>query len=328
MRILITGAHGLVGRALTEQFQSHTVFALGHRELDITDASAVNRVIHELQPEVTFNCAVIGVDDCEENPRLAEAVNVAGPAHLADAVRERGAAIVHFSTNYVFDGERGAARASDQPLEAPAARATAGNGCAVPNSGGRAGHRGGTSTRTGTAQPCPTKPSDFYTSDDEPRPINVYGRTKLEGERAVVQRCERAFIVRTSWVFGEGKESFLSSVARRLASGERVKAICDIWASTTYVADLVRRVDEIVRTGPPATYHIVNDGVCSYAVFAREAARLTGADVSLIDQVTEAQMLRSPRPRCTPMRCLESERLGLAPMRHWTAALADFIAAG
>lgn len=289
MRILIAGAHGLVGRALTERFQDETVFALGHRELDITDAAAVNGVIRELRPDVTFNCAVIGVDDCEENPRLAEAVNVAGPANLAHASHQAGAAIVHFSTNYVFDGERG--RAVDRQRRVDDA-------------------------------------ADAYTVDDEPRPVNIYGRTKLEGERAVAQRCGRAFIVRTSWVFGEGKESFLSTVAQRLAAGERVKAICDVWASTTYVVDLVRRVDEIVRAGQPATYHVVNDGVCSYEEFAREAARLIGANPSLIDSVSEAEMMRSPRPRYTPMRCLESERHGFPRMRHWTEALADHVAAG
>jgi dTDP-4-dehydrorhamnose reductase len=285
MRILITGAHGLVGRALANQYRGEELFVLGHRDLDITEPESVERLVRELRPEVMFNCAVVGVDECEENRELAYAVNVAGPAHLAEAARGNGASIVHFSTNYVFDGERlpvGSAARSDE--------------------------------------------RNFYEVSDEARPVNVYGQTKLDGERCVLARGAASFIIRTSWVFGEGKESFLSTVGRRLRAGERVKAIDDVWASTTFVSDLVRRVAEIVRMARPGTYHVVNRGVCSYEEFAREAARLVGADPTLIEAVSERSLMRAPRPRCTPMSSRESEALGLRPMRHWTAALAEFLA--
>src|SRR5690242_593078 len=92
--ILITGAGGLVGSALAEAFTN--AVALRHRDLDITDPRAVDDAIARIQPDLIFNCAVIGVDDCEADPALAEQVNVAGPERLA-----RGATIVHFSSNYV-----------------------------------------------------------------------------------------------------------------------------------------------------------------------------------------------------------------------------------
>lgn len=276
MRIVITGANGLVGRALADEYREHDVRALSHRDLDITDAAAVRSTIESLRPDAIFNCAVIGVDDCEEKPELANAVNVDGPANLADAARAVNAAIVHFSTNYVFDGKVSA----------------------------------------GT----------YYTIEDEPHPLNVYGVTKAEGEREVLARNPRAFIVRSSWIFGRGKVSFLATVADRLKRGERVDAINDIWASTTYVVDLARRVREVLDRGHPATYHLVNSGVCSYEDFAREAAGLTGADPSLINSVSDSGRMRAPRPRYTPMRCLESERLGLTPLREWRDALAEFVA--
>jgi dTDP-4-dehydrorhamnose reductase len=282
MRVAITGADGLVGRALANEYREHEVAALSHRDLDITDPTAVARVMGELRPQIIFNCAVIGVDECETHPDLASRVNVIGPANLAEAARESAATIVHFSTNYVFDGARAASR------------------------------------------PAAADESSFYTIEDEPRPVNVYGRTKLEGEHAVARRSPRAFIIRTSWVFGPGKASFLATVSERLKRNEAVKAINDVWASTTYVLDLVRRAEEIVRIGHPAIYHVVNSGVCSYEEFAREAALLIGAEQRLIESVSEATLMRAPRPRWTPMRCLESERLGLSRMRHWSAALACF----
>jgi len=86
MRALITGAAGLVGSALAEAYDD--VVALRHRGLDITDAGAVDSVVETVQPDVIFNCAVIGVDQCEAAPALAELVNVDGPVNLARAAEK------------------------------------------------------------------------------------------------------------------------------------------------------------------------------------------------------------------------------------------------
>lgn len=276
MRILITGAAGLVGSHLASVYRDEEVAALRHRDLDLTDAYAVEQAVQRLLPALIFNCAVTGVDDCEADPALAQRVNVDGPASLARAAQRTGAAIVHFSTNYVFDGD--------------------------------------TAARTS------------YTIEDEARPINVYGVTKLEGERAVTAAATRAYIVRTSWVFGAGKDSFLSTVADRLVRGERVQAITDTFASATYAGDLVTRVARLIERGQPGTYHVVNEGVCSYESFARTAARLAGVSEEGIETVTEESLRRpAARPRWTPMRCLLSERLQLEPMRSWQEALAEYL---
>lgn len=170
-----------------------------------------------------------------------------------------------------------------------------------------------------------------YTTEDEPRPLNIYGRTKLAGERAARVANPRTYVVRTSWVFGEGKNSFLSTAHRELSAGRRVRAIRDTWASVTYVEDLARRVEEILARGRYGLYQVVNAGVCTYEDFAKEAARLAGLTEAeaarLVETVSEADMRRAaPRPQYTPMRCLLSEELGLAPLRDWRAALAEYVA--
>ena len=281
MKIVITGAAGLVAQALARAYTDHEIVALRRADLDITDRQAVRRSIASIRPDIIFNCAVIGVDDCERDPARARAVNVAGPAALATAAENLGSIVVHFSSNYVFDGRR--------PSHEP------------------------------------------YTIDDDAVPINTYGVTKLEGELAVAAECRRAVVIRTSWVFGEAKKSFLATVAATLRRGERVRAITDTWASATFVEDLASRVREIAERGLAGTYHVVNGGVCSYETFAREAARLAGvpSDIAahLIDLTTEEGMDRpAPRPRWTAMRCLLSERLGLPPMRPWQDALAHHVA--
>jgi dTDP-4-dehydrorhamnose reductase len=281
MNIAITGAGGLVGSNLARHFTAgHQVSALTRLDLDITDREAVRRFCLSARPELLINCAVIGVDECERDPAGAEAINVKGPQALAGAAAEIGADFLHFSTNYVFDGELH----------------------------GRAP----------------------YTIDDEPHPINVYGSTKLAGERAVTAVLSRSFIIRSSWIYGSGKDNFLSTAHRLLQAGQRIRAIDDVWASTTFVTDLAARVSEILAHRRYGIYHVVNSGVCTYYEFAAEAARVIGLKETetgnLIDKVSEADAHRlAVRPRYTPMRCLLSERIGLRPMRDWRSAFADYI---
>ena len=259
MRIVVTGAAGLVGSAAVQHFGAT---GLTHRDLDITNATAVQKMIADLRPDLIVNCAVIGVDECERDPALARAVNVDGPANLARVAPS----IVHFSSNYVFDG----------------------------------------------------RDERFYATDDVPRPINEYGRTKLAGERAVAELCRRALIIRSSWIFGRGKDSFISTVHRRLRVGERVRAVSDVWASTTYVRDLLEHVLEIVIRKKYGLHHVVNAGVCSNETFAIEAARLVGADPHLVEPASTREVHHAPRPRCTPL-------LTTKPLRDWREAFTAYI---
>jgi dTDP-4-dehydrorhamnose reductase len=271
----------LVGSHFAKRLaQGHDVLALKHTDLDITDREAVNRWVTETKPSLVINCAVIQVDESEQDPAKAQAVNAEGPRYLAEAANKVGAEIVHFSTQYAFEGE-------------PVGRAP-------------------------------------YTIRDEPRPVNVYGKTKVAGERVVSAACARSFVIRTSWVYGSGKNSFLCAAHNDLRAGKRVCAIDDIWSSTTYVEDLVDRILQILAKGRYGTYHIVNQGVCSYYEFALEAGRLLGLSqerlVALIEVVHERDMKRiAARPRYTPLRCLFSEEIGLQPMRDWREALAAYM---
>ena len=281
MKILITGAAGLVGSHLARRLsREYDVAALKHTDFDITDRAAVHRVVADVRPALIFNCAVLQVEESEKNPAMAQSINAVGPGYLAEAATEAGAEIVQFSTQYAFDGE-------------PIGRAP-------------------------------------YTTDDEPQPVNVYGQTKVAGEQAVREACVRSYIVRTSWVYGSGKSSFLCNVHEHLRAGKQVRAIDDIWSSTTYVKDLVDRCLEIFRTRRYATYHVVNAGVCTYYEFALEAGRLLGltrADIDPLIEIThERDMSRiAARPRYTPLRCLVSEEIGLTPLRDWHEALAAYV---
>jgi dTDP-4-dehydrorhamnose reductase len=282
MKVFLSGSSGLIashfGWRLSRDSQ---VLALRRAELDISDRESVMRRVAAFRPDLIINGAVLQVDEAEENPLRAQAVNVDGPRYLAEAAQANGAEIIHFGTQYSFSGE--------PPGRAP------------------------------------------YTVADVPRPVNLYGRSKVAGEAAVRSACARSFIVRTSWVYGSGKDSFLCTVHDDLRSGKRLRVIDDIWSSTTYVEDLIERCLQILGRRRYGIYHVVNEGVCSYYEFALEAGRLGGLTRARIDSLLEvtheADMRRAAaRPRYTPLRCLLSEELGLPPMRHWKAALAEYAA--
>jgi dTDP-4-dehydrorhamnose reductase len=109
VRILVTGAGGQLGRELIEVLASHELHGRDHRDLDITDRQAVDATVEQLRPAWVINAAAYNdVDGAESAVELAYAVNAAGPGHLAAAAARAGAEMVHISTDYVFDGHKGA----------------------------------------------------------------------------------------------------------------------------------------------------------------------------------------------------------------------------
>jgi dTDP-4-dehydrorhamnose reductase len=167
-----------------------------------------------------------------------------------------------------------------------------------------------------------------YTIEDEPRPLSVYGRSKLDGERAVLDRMPDATIVRVSWLFGPGGRNFLSRLFEYAATGSTLKGITNMRSAPTYAPDGAKRILEIIRRAVPGTYHVCNGGEASWHEVARTALDLGGlGDVELAPVTAEALGLPARRPRYSVMRCVMSERLGFAPMRPWRDAVAEFVRA-
>ncbi len=106
MRVLVTGARGLLGAAILREFHDATLYAYGHQELDVADEDAVTAAVASAKPDAVINCAAYNdVDAAERNASTALRVNAFGVLALARAARRAGAALVHYSTDFVFDGE-------------------------------------------------------------------------------------------------------------------------------------------------------------------------------------------------------------------------------
>lgn len=166
----------------------------------------------------------------------------------------------------------------------------------------------------------------FYTQQDEPNPISVYGESKLAGEQAVRQELERSYVVRTSWLFGHGGKNFGSRVIDYARGGGRLMGVTDQTSIPTYAPDLARRIVEIIGLGANELYQVTSTGVTSWYDFALAALVLAGLGETHIEPVTRASLSQqAPRPMNSAMRCLASEKLGLEPLRHWREALEDFV---
>jgi dTDP-4-dehydrorhamnose reductase len=167
---------------------------------------------------------------------------------------------------------------------------------------------------------------DFYTQEDEPRPLSVYGKAKLAGEFAVREEAERFFIVRTSWLFGAGGKNFGSRVIEYARKGAKLKGVIDQTSIPTYAPDLARRIEEIILLGAHGLYQVTSTGPTTWLEFARLALDLAGLEEVEIEPVTRAELnQRAPRPHNSAMRCLVSEKLAMEPLRHWRDTLPEFV---
>lgn len=166
----------------------------------------------------------------------------------------------------------------------------------------------------------------FYTQEDQPSPISVYGKAKLSGELAVREITSKSYVMRTSWLFGRGGKNFGSRVIEYARGGAKLKGVIDQISIPSYAPDVSRRIVEIVKLGSHGLYHVTSSGPTSWFDFARLALNLAGLESVEITPVSRADLnQRAPRPQNSAMRCLLSERLGLTPLRHWNETLPGFV---
>ncbi|WHZ10424.1 MAG: dTDP-4-dehydrorhamnose reductase [Burkholderiaceae bacterium] len=190
---------------------------------DFAEPEALAAVVEAVRPQVIVNAAAYtAVDRAESEPDRARAVNATAPGVLAAAAARVGALLVHYSTDYVFDG-----------------------------SGGRP-----------------------WTEADATRPLNVYGATKLEGERLVAAQCARHLIFRTSWVYAARGGNFAKTMLRLAQERERLTVVADQFGAPTgadLIADVTAHAIAATLRDPGKTglYHLAAAGETSWHGYAR-----------------------------------------------------------
>jgi len=170
---------------------------------------------------------------------------------------------------------------------------------------------------------------DPYDEFDVPRPANVYGVSKLAGERTVMSLLDRWYVVRAGWMVGGGAldHKFVGKIAEQIRSGQtHLKAVDDKFGSPTYAPDLLGVIQAVVAGGRHGLYHGVNRGMCSRFDVAVEITRILDREEVDVEPVSSAFFpLAAPRARSEAMRNYMLELHGLHETRPWQDALHEYV---
>ncbi|MGH9682794.1 MAG: dTDP-4-dehydrorhamnose reductase [Candidatus Acidiferrales bacterium] len=239
-KILLVGKNGQVGADLATLLPAiGQLVTPGRQQLNLANPAEIRRVIQQVQPRLIVNAAAYtAVDKAETEESLARAINADAPAVMAEEAKKIGAALVHYSTDYVFDGTK-------------------------------------------------TSP---YEEDDATGPINVYGSTKLAGERAVQSSGVPCLVLRTSWVYSTRGSNFLLAILRLASQREELRIVRDQIGAPTASQQIARGTVEILKLlskpgenfealqANSGIYHMTASGETSWYEFAKaileEALRL------------------------------------------------------
>lgn len=275
MKILLTGKNGQVGFELQRALAPlGEIVAVDQADCNLADESAIRRLMGATQPDIVVNPAAhTAVDKAESEPALAQAINGVAPGIFGAEAARRGALVVHYSTDYVFDGRKAA----------------------------------------------------WYTEDDAPNPLSVYGKTKLAGEQALAASGAKHLIFRTSWVFGAHGANFAKTMLRLAAERQGLRVVADQFGAPTsaaLIADVTAQIlGQYLRACrlpdsafPYGLYHLVAAGRTTWHEYAQaviQAAQAAGLPLRMgpadVQAITTADYpLPAPRPANS---CLATARL-------------------
>jgi len=162
---------------------------------------------------------------------------------------------------------------------------------------------------------------------DLPAPLNVYGSTKLAGERAAREANPRAIIVRTAWLYGPGGRNFVDTIVAKATAGEPLRVVDDQRGSPTATGDLAGALLALLAAGRPGTFHVTNAGNCTWHELAGEACALAGVPAGIGRLSTDELARPARRPAYSVLSNSWFERVTGRALPHWRAALARHLAA-
>lgn len=300
-KILIIGAKGMLGQELAGVFKSdrnYKVIGWDREDIDIASEKEVAKKISVIKPAIIINAAAYNaVDKCENNREyeIAKKINGLAPGYLAKTAKKLRAVLVHYSTDYVFDGK----------IETLLSREP--QGC------------------THACASCSLHQNQQlgFCEDDEPNPVNIYGQTKFLGEKEVQKNMKNYYLIRTSKLFGkpalskEAKKSFFDLMLESGKKQKEVKAIDEETSCFTYAPDLARKTKEIIDSNKPyGIYHVVNSGPVTW----HEACLTLYKLAKIKTKVLPVGSGEFPRPARRPFySVLINTKLN--PMRDWKEAL-------
>ncbi len=286
MKILLTGKNGQVGWELNRSLSKlATVFAMDRDQMDLSKPETLGPVIQNIRPDIIINAAAYtAVDKAESESELAMIVNGIAPGVIAEEARKTGAGMIHYSTDYVFDGK--------------------------------------------TTSP--------YKEEDLTCPLNVYGKTKLAGEKAVIQVGIPHFILRTGWVYSLRGSNFLLTLQKLAQTKKQIKVVDDQTGSPTWARTIAEGTTQILEQCLKGTttsqvftgsgvFHMSCGGETSWFDFANKILELSNLskDTEVVPIPTIEYPTPAVRPRYSPLSNRKLKQVFHHEMPQWQDALQE-----
>jgi len=275
-KIMVLGAGGQLGKTFVDKLQKleYNFIAPQESESDITQQQKIASLINEEQPDTIINCAAYNaVDVAEKNSKIAYLVNSEAIGNLAAVCFEKNIKLVHYSSDYIFDG-----------------------------------------TKDG-----------FYSEEDPPNPLNVYGKSKLEGEMQLRQNTRTYLLFRLSWVIGPGEQNFLFKMSQWAEKNPVLKISADEVSIPTFTFDIVEFTLKALDKNLIGLYHLTSSGYASRYELARFYAEQTGIDKLIIPVALSHFNMPASRPMFS---CLSNEKLTRdlgVKLPHWKESLKKYV---
>jgi dTDP-4-dehydrorhamnose reductase len=256
--ILVTGASGQLARELAAAAGGRRLQTVGRPAFDFAKPETIAPLLERVAPSLVVNAAAYtAVDRAESEPDAAAAANAAGPALIAGWCAQAGVPLIHISTDYVFDGRKGAP----------------------------------------------------YVEADTTNPTGVYGRTKRDGETAVLGSGAAAVVLRTSWLYAAQGANFVRTMLAAARAGRPLRVVddqigcptaaCDLADAVLVVADRLREFDPAWR----GVYHAAGAGETSWHGLAVAAIRAAGLSADVVPVATAAWPTKASRPADSRLDC-------------------------
>jgi dTDP-4-dehydrorhamnose reductase len=278
MKILITGSKGQLGREFQKSLENygHEMTALDKEGLDISDLDKVKIAFSLHNPDIVLNCAAYNlVDKAEEDFDTAFRINSLGVRNLAFACKHSNALLVHYSSDYVFDGKK----------------------------------------------------EDFYTEEDEPAPVNSYGKSKLLGENFLREETDNFLLFRVSWVYGEGKQNFLYKLLEWAKKMKVLKVVYDQISAPTCTGDIASLTMFALNKGLRGVYHLANSGYASRYEVARFFIERLGLDNLVLPVGSDYFPSPAKRPYFSAMSSLKLSKELNVQIPEWKVGIESYVEA-
>lgn len=288
MKIVVTGRHGQIVQSLLERAQHRSdlqVVALGRPELDLARPETVYNSLTATKPNLIVSVAAYtAVDQAEDEPEIAFAVNAIGARAVAEAAKTCNVPLIHFSTDYVYGGD----------AETP------------------------------------------YLETDCTCPLNVYGQSKLEGERLIADVYSKHIILRTAWVYSAYGENFVKKMLSLANTRDNISVVCDQWGNPTMALDIADAIIHVADhlSGSPnfsdfGIYNLTGTGTTNWSNFARrifyESAKLGGTSARVTDIATAHYPTRAVRPLNSQLSVQKFEQIFGFKMPYYEQSLKSLL---